>query len=439
MALTLRSPHTSRPGHRRINAHPSLPGLPRQEARFSSTEQDERDKEAERLRRRHRAAGERAGLFITPWVPFEVGVLHKENLVVRDYEGYEGFNHLIVRLRHPDTYDPRKPEILLVPGILCNGNLFRLSWTGGSFKDLNHPHSFANALAFEGYSVVIIHPRDSQWIYTRYAGDVLGIPNTFSPSFSIEDGVEDLCFCLETCLKLRKKENASEEAVFVGFSLGGIKLIDMLGTRKLNDAIRGLVFLSTPVEFETNREKLIPLLRIYTQIARFLPIEHYSALNIIDRNVIIVKKLAKKILGDTSPRLAGEIIKRVPLMSDVFHVKDPDFDLEMLLPMISYVLEPVSSTIMKELLYAVREGRLIKQGSEDDCLELLPSTIPPWLSARGTEDRIVTPDSHRILDATLKYRNKNGHSLEVPGLGHDDTVVSRDVCQEVIRFLRTLS
>ncbi len=381
----------------------------------------------------------RGPIFIKPWVPFEVGVLHKQNIVVRDWEGYDGFNHLFVRIRHPERHDPTRPELVLIPGILCNGNLFRLSWAGRSFKDLNHPTSLANAVAFAGYSVVLIHPRDSKWIYTRYVNDVLGVPNSFSDDFSIQDAVDDIRFCLDTVMQVRAEEGAPERAVVIGFSLGGIKILDMLGTRPLHPSIVGLAFLSTPVEFESNGEKLIPLVRIYAQAARFMPVEHYGALNVIDRNVIVVKKLARRLLGDTSPRLAGHVLRRVPLISDVFHVTRPDFDMGVLLPLVSYVFEPVSERIMNELLYAVRKGRLVKEGATDDCLDLLPPHIPPWVVIRGEEDRIVTPRSHEMLDQALTRRQRKGYATLLAGLGHDDLAVSRTVTRELLYFLDSLA
>ncbi len=389
-------------------------------------------------RTRPRPPSRRGPIFIKPWVPFEVGVLHKQNIVARDWEGYEGFNHLVVRIRHPGRYDANRPEVILIPGILCNGNLFRLSWGGKSFKDLNHPLSFANALAFAGYSVVLVHPRDSRWIYSRYVNDVLGVPNTFSDDFSIADAVDDICFHIDTVTKIREQEHAPPRVVVLGFSLGGIKLLDMLGSRPLHPAIAGLAFLSTPVEFDTNGERLIPLVRIYSQAARLMPVEHYGALNLIDRNVIVAKRVARRLLGDTSPRVAGRLLRRVPLISDVFHVSDPSFDLSILLPLVSYVLEPVSATIMKELLYAVRKGRLVKRDAEDDCLDLLPETVPPWVVIRGSEDRIVTPRSHDMLDGALTCRQKSGYTATIAGLGHDDLVVSRAVLREVLYFLEGL-
>ncbi len=379
-----------------------------------------------------------APIFIEPWVPFEVGVLHKQNLVIRDREGYDGFNHLAVRIRHPEHHDPRRPELLLIPGILCNGNLFRLSWGGKSFKDLNHPLSFANLLAFEGYSVTLMHPRDARWIYTRYVQDVLGVPNTFSDTFSIRDAVDDICFHVDALSRVRADEGADPGVVIVGFSLGGIKLLELLGTRPIDPRIRGVAFLSTPVEFESNGERLIPLVRVYAQIARFMPVEHYGALNVIDRNVIVIKKLARRVLGDTSPHLAGRLLRRLPLLSDVFHVSDPNFDISILLPLVSYVLEPVSETIMKELLYAVRKGRLVKEDAEDDSLAMLPETIPPWVVIRGSEDRIVTPVSHQLLDHALSSRQRNGYATTVAGLGHDDLVISRTVARELLYFLEAL-
>ncbi len=375
---------------------------------------------------------------VSPYMPLEVGLLTKDNWIVRNEADPTGFNHFLVHLVHPRNVRPEKPVLILVPGMLCNGNLFRICRLAGNFRNLNTNTSFANALAFAGYHVVLVHPRYSRWVYQRYVEEKLGVANQFSETTTFDQMVDDLSFHIDASLGL----TGCAKAAVIGFSMGGMELLNMLAFKQIDPRLTAAVFLSTPVEFKSNKETLISMLRWYGTAAQHAPVRQYHALNIVARNVILLKDALKYLADKTSPKIMRQIIKGLPFMSQIFNPEETDP--ETIIPFAFYVLEPMPANLINTLLRMVRQGQLISPTWNSGYLASLKPGLPHSLVITGEEDALVSASSDQALFSALE-RNSAGTTINrkvrIPKAGHVDAVAglqSENVLLEIFDFLNEI-
>lgn len=385
------------------------------------------------------------GYVPNPAQQIEKGVFEKHNFAVRNLND-RSFNHLVSVVFHPEKIDRSKPMLVFEAGILCNGNLARISWAEDNFRDLNNPTSLVNALANEGYAVAIIHRRSAAWIYSRYANETLGIPNDIPKNVSFEKGVDDFHFLIDAVLEIGRKigVNASQRIVPIGFSQGGIELLNILAFRKISDAIAKVVFLATPVNFGINKNKLIRLVSLYSQLAWMLPVRDYHALNIVARQMAFMKTASRSVFGDSSPDVFKWAILNSPLsqlMGDVFHVQGKSFQPDSIIPVVSYVLEPLPTDVVHELLEFIRRGPLYSPIHRIGYLQALAKRrdIPPWLVISGGDDKLVTDSGQVELASALWSVNRDGKKVVVPDCGHVDSVYMEQTFRAILSALNGLS
>lgn len=338
--------------------------------------------------------------FTAPAVKMESGRrLSKENWIVQDARDPDHFKHFLAYIHRPGQLDPDLPALLLMPGMLCNGNLFRLVPHEGNFRNLDTGDSFANVLASMGFRVVLANPRYCRWIYGRYVNDKLGVKNYFSDAVDFERLAGDLSFYLDAALHLTQAKSAA----VLGFSMGGMLLMNHLANVKSDERISHAVFMGAPIEF-SNRQAIILLLNIYNFLAKFVPVRRYAALELLARNLVPAKHLLKK--------LPPEVFVRIPLGRALFNPKQ--VDPQEIIPFISYVLEPMPSPIIEFLIRTVARGEFPNIAAElGDC-------DIPSLVVCGDRDGLVSEASNRRLFESLGGARKK---LEiVHGAGHLDLV-----------------
>ncbi len=351
---------------------------------------------------------------IEPKIPVETGELYKENWVVQDAADQDHFNHFMAHIFHPGRLNPDLPLLLLVPGMLCNGNLFRVSPHERNFRNLGSPSSFANALAFEGFRVVTVNPRYSRWIYTRYVSGKLGVKNYFSEAVDFERLVGDLAFYLDAAIGL----SGARSAAVLGFSLGGMELMHYLANRQVDPRLTHAVFMGAPAEF-SSRQVLIMLLAIYNFLAKFTPLRNYGALELTARNLIPLKQILVK--------LPPEVIAGMPLAEELFNPEQ--VKLEEIIPFITYVLEPMPSPIITFLIQTAARGGFLD-------LSRLSRCRIPALVAGGGRDGLVSESSNQRLINAWGYPVKE---LKVIGdTGHIDLIAGlkfMEMVQAVVNFI----
>jgi len=358
---------------------------------------------------------------VDPFIPQVPEVLVKNNWVVQNTADLEKFNHFMIHIYHPKLRDQNKPVIILTPGMLCNGNLFRLSPKGIDFTKLDHPHSFANALAYMGYEVVIIHPRHCKWIHTRYVLDKLGVPNHFSPAVSFNRLVVDLSFLIDAALHL----SFSDKAAIGGFSMGGMEHLFYLAFHDIDPRIMASIFLATPLDFKENKEQLIRFLYMYSLIAKFIPIKHYHALPMFSRSIPALKTALKFTSGKIPSEAMHVIYNNIPLLSQIFDLEQTD--VETIKAVFEYVLEPQANQSIHDLLAFVRKGEIVNLDTGEkvaDKLAAKEKDLPPSKIIHGNKDRIISPGNRKLVE-TL------GVDPIIVEAGHNDLVAGVNFMQVV--------
>jgi len=349
-----------------------------------------------------------AAVQIETRMPVEAGELLKENWVVQNLSDPDHFNHFLAHIFHPGKVNPDLPVLLLVPGMLCNGNFFRVSPQETNFRNLRSPSSFANALAYEGFNVVTVNPRYSRWIYTRYVEGKLGVKNFFSDAVDFERLVGDLAFYMDAALGL----SGASSAAVLGFSLGGMELMYYLATRRADPRLSHAVFMGAPVEF-SSRQTLVMLLTLYNWLAKYSPLRHYHALELTARNLIPLKQVLTK--------LPPEIIAGIPLADELFNSEQ--IRPEEIIPFITYVIEPMPSPLITFLIQTAARKEFLSQDSETKILPELVRCGVPALVVGGDRDGLVSATSNQRLfsalgspQKTLKIIGETGHLDLVAGL-----------------------
>lgn len=356
--------------------------------------------------------------------------LVKNNWVVSNEADPTGFRHLIVRIHHPGKLDLRKPLIILIPGMLCNKNLFCIPNDGRDFRDMNAENSFANQLALLGHEVVILNRRDSRWIIKRYVEEKLKIPQPFSEAaVDILMQVADLEFLIDAaaCLSTEARRIDGERKVVVaGFSYGGIKQLHIFAfSDEYDPRIVGQIPMAVPVTSEGNRDLQIRTLKLYARMARILPFEYFHAINLAARNLDLPKGVLKRLAEIETHELAGRTAKAAlaaPFrLSPALH--SPNISNEAIYQIARYVLEPQAEAVREELLYMIGRGELVRRDTGERYLDKLRERrLPPALVVRGTEDRLVTEQSHRALREAL---GSGTQEALIDGAGHVDLVTGK--------------
>lgn len=359
----------------------------------------------------------------------ERGVITKENWMVQNLTVNDGFNHLLVHKFHPGKVNSAKPVVVLVPGMLCNGNLFNLFPDGTDFKNLNSTDSLANRLAALGHHVVIIHPRGSQWIFNRYAKEKLGVGNRFSKKVVFAELVNDLHFYIELALHL----TGVESAVVLGYSKGGKELLSLLGSKPIDPRIIKTIFLGAPVEYSENKAALIGAFRRYTEIAHWIPFKSsFSPLGSIAWRANAIRHLAQK-APDTW--LMKQVEQHLDLGSQLYNPNH--MNAQLLIDLALHVLEPLAPQNIKELLENIYQGDIVENG--DRVLDRLPQQkhLPQSLAIDGGVDGLVSPSSHEKLVTALGPKCTG---VFLPDFGHIDLAIGTNMApvhEPIVEFLAT--
>jgi pimeloyl-ACP methyl ester carboxylesterase len=362
----------------------------------------------------------------TPGAVYEVGEkLVKENWVIRNGEDPDHFNHYLAHIYHPHRQNPALPVLVALPGMLCNGNLFRLVPHDGNFRNLDTGESFANALASKGFHVVLANPRYSRWIYTRYVEGRLGVRNYFSDAIDFERLVDDLAFYVDASVHL----SGTKSAAVLGFSMGGMELMYYLATRGADPLVSHAVFLGAPAEF-SSRQTIITLLYIYNFLAKFAPIRRYAALELLARNVVPLKHILRK--------LPPKAIAGIPLGRELFNPEQ--VDPREIIPFISYVLEPMPTPVIDYLIWTAARKQLLSQDKKVDILPRLSGCDIPSLVVSGDRDGLVSINSDRKLFEALGGGRKRMQIIREAG--HLDLIAGlkcRETVEAVAGFLLSYS
>jgi pimeloyl-ACP methyl ester carboxylesterase len=336
-----------------------------------------------------------------------------------------GFNHFLAHIFNHLRQDPAKPIVILLPGILCNGNLFRIAREEGNFRDLDAP-SFANDLARAGYEVVLVNPRYAKWIYRRYVQDKLGVPNKFSEEVNFKRLTDDLPFYIDTALSLSGKN----KAVVAGYSLGGMELLSLLANGYSNPRLQAAVFLATPGSF-TRDQLLIRLLHYYNLGAKLIPLKDYHFLNVTARHVVTAKPVLRRI-----PPAAIEQLDIFGLAAQICNFRN--MDMGTLVSLLSYVLEPIPSGLVDYFQFLADREKFVDQEGK----EILPrlSTVGlPALFVGGGQDQVVPPSS--ASSAFGHFGRLPKECIIIEGAGHLDLITglkSGETVAAVLRFLDSL-
>ena len=372
----------------------------------------------EKISLRHHQA-----LLVEPRTKTEVGGnLVKENWLVQNKADPDHFNHYLAHIHHPRNADKGLPVVLLLPGMLCNGNYFRISPREKNFRDLNSHYSFANYLAFKGFHVVLANPRFCQWIYARYVRDQLGVKNYFSNATDFPRLVGDLSFYLDVALHLTGRASAAVG----GFSMGGMVEMYYLATARVDPRVSHALFMAAPSRFSGERT-LLRVLQIYGTVARYLPLQEYNAASLLADNVPLLKKLMVK--------LPPEVLSALPMAKDLFNPKE--INPETILPFIRYVLEPMPSPVINYLLNIASRGEFLDQAGSVNIPAKLSRCKVPALVIGGDRDGLVSGASNKTLFEAIGSKIKERRTMR--GAGHLDLVAGRafeETAEIVTHFIK---
>ncbi|MFH1542227.1 MAG: alpha/beta hydrolase [bacterium] len=357
--------------------------------------------------------------------------LIREAQLVSNAGDPDGFVHLLIHIFHPTKADQAKPVIILMPGMLCNSTLFRIPIDGNDYKNMDNLTSQANRLADQGFHVVLLNRRDSQWIQARFVANKLGVNNHFDPKQSYRSQAADYEFLIDAAICL----SGQEKAAIGGFSMGGMQLIYLLAFMEIDPRTAGVMFLGTPVDFHDNTFLLSNALRAYSTAARLLPLKDLHALSLFAQRIPQLKGIVKDIgaAEPTSKPGKAAISLRDKVAAKLFFLLpalyEPNTPAGTKKPIIDYVLESLAPDVVQALLSMFERGNLFQREKGRRYLEALgEKALPKALVVSGDKDPLVTPKSHALLMRTLARDTKE---LIVPETGHVDLLTGYSSVQTV--------
>jgi len=369
-----------------------------------------------------------SAIFVQPTIPSIAGLLIKENYAVRNTADPSKFSHFLVHIYHPQLRDPAKPVILLMPGMLCNGNLFRITHDGQHFKSVDSSSSLANLLAHMGYSVVIAHPRYCRWVYQRYVEKKLNVHNKHAENIGFDHLIADLDFYIDLALYI----SGAHRLALAPFSMAGMESCNYFAFHDFDPRISAFIPLATPVEFKDNKEPLIAFLRYYGILSKYVPM---FALSTLAKQVVPIKGLLRFVGDNVSKNLAEQLVADFPIISQIFDLENSDPG--MLTAIFYYVLEPMTKFIVEDLLSFPASGQLTDITTRQATLQKLATkNHPPARVISGTRDAIATEHSSRLLAQAL-----GAELVLVDGAGHVDLVTTKaliGVAEQMNQFLSSL-
>lgn len=349
-------------------------------------------------------------------------LLDKENWIVQNLADPDHFNHFLAHIYHPQKADSHRPVLILLPGILCNGNLFRLARFDGNFRNLDQAGSFANDLANAGYHVVIVNPRYARWIYTRYVKGKLKVKNYFSDAVDFGRLSNDIPFFTDVATGFTK----AQRAVVIGYSMGGMEFLYFLSQGKIPPTLVGGVFLATGGKF-SSQQLLIRRTRHYNRAAKLIPLGDYSALKLAARNVVPFKPILR--------RIPPSLLQEIDMVGEICNFSN--MDPGTVQSTLTYVLEPITSPIVDYFQDLAQQGNFVSPDRKIKILEELANVSLPSLFVAGSEDRVVTSESSR--QAFNHFGGPRKELVTIAGAGHLDLVTglnSRETVERVLGFLR---
>jgi hypothetical protein len=198
------------------------------------------------------------------------------------------------------------------------------------------------------------------------------------------------------------------------------------------------------MEFDKNDHTLVSLLRLYGRLSQVFPRQHspeYSTLNLISRNLIMIKDLLRFSSHHLPAKLLKDITKGLqdlPLSTQIYNPSETNP--EILIPFLLYVLEPLTRGIITDMETFVTRGALINLETGEKALDSLRhKDLPPTMIAEGSEDHLVSSFSHDSL--SLALGDSRQRSAMIENAGHVDLIVgnkSVEVLQLVLGFLSGL-
>jgi len=314
---------------------------------------------------------------------------------------------------------PRRGPVLMVSGVACNGNLFRLKTDDGELLSFAHNRSFANLLAAQGFPVYLWHYPSSELVYNRYVSRYCPESAFFGRRYSVSPALnfdQLVNLYLPMVVNMVARDAGTERLSYLGFSMGGMLAYAYLA-RFGDERIRNLVTIGSPVTISPSMTRLITNLN---RVSKLLGAEEKTVPGAISEHLNLFASLAAFLPGD---------ILRTRLFDFLYNPGNVNNNA--LRAFFSRVIEPIPSGLENSFDQFIREGFVSLAGDVDYYAGLKGlGKRPDCLFIAGAKDKVALVGSVRRAQQALTPREEHNLVI-VKESGHNDLVIGNNSEVEV--------
>ncbi len=315
---------------------------------------------------------------------------------------------------------PDLGPVIMAPGIATNANLFRIG-VNKEFITLDHPNSFANLLAANGFSVYLYNPGYAERLQNRYVckyckeSIFYGRRYKVSSNLSFADIVTNE---IPVVIDFVRKDAGEKAISWIGFSLGGMLIYSYLSQYK-EDYIRNVITIGSPITLSHILVRIVP----YTNMAsKTLGFEESAFLGTLSQNLVPITRIIR--------RLPGWVLRYnllTVILCNPFNISN--YTLKILL---GKIIEPIPKALETCFADIIGSGSSSYRNYANYLYDLhqLRSLDKNFLFFFGPNDIIASPDSIYLAHEIISPRIPD-NMIEVPSAGHVDLIVGKNSMEKV--------
>jgi len=360
-------------------------------------------------------------IMVEPKIQAESGhrppFLLKQNHLVARAERPD-FVHYINQINAPSSMDYSLYPVILLPGILLNGNFFRMTTNGGHLKDLDNLNSFANHLAAQGLNIFTVHPPYAERLYERYVENKLGVKNPFLRDLTFDDLVRNLKLYIDFVCK----EAGAKKVIVVGYSLGGMET-HAYQAMFPDERIAGMEIIASPAKL-TN-QPIIQYLRSYNAMAGVLPATPIDPLKFFGRNFKYMSRLLTKV--------PESLLQYLPILNDLYNFEGiTDEEVETLVRTLLYATESITPGMLRQMVEVMAARReFLSADGKTDYYQHMGRIKTPALYIVGEQDTLAPEDNARLAFDKIGTPKKDKRFEVILNTGHLGLIIRDEPMRQV--------
>ncbi|MDA8404432.1 MAG: alpha/beta fold hydrolase [Desulfobacteraceae bacterium] len=317
---------------------------------------------------------------------------------------------------------PKYGPVIMSPGICTNANIFRMD-ENGSCLSLEHPRSFANMLAAEGFDVYLYHPGYSDRVRNRYVSR--NCPQSIyyqkryrvKPEFTYRDMVD---LEMPALIDFVCRHSRSKTLSWIGYSLGGMTAYSYLAKNPANP-IKNLITIGSPMALNQIFFRFIPFINF---TSRILGVEEDAVLGNLSQNIVPLTRSIRAL-----PDWFVRFNLVTPYLCNPMNITNATIR-----TLMGHIVEPMPKALQRFFSRFIQRGYSSQEKITGylNQLRRLRKTRRNFLFFYAAGDLIATPESVFLAREVISPHDPE-NLVGVQSTGHVDLIVGKNAFEQVWR------